>query len=68
MVIQGLVAQLSILDISLALTRARNFIPCTCSLAQRGESSNTLKGGYLFSHLTELKYIYITEIYMKIKN
>ena len=24
------------------------------------------KGGYLdFSHLTELKYIYITEIYMK---
>ena len=25
-----------------------------------------LKGGYLdFSHLTELKYIYITEIYMK---
>ena len=25
-----------------------------------------VKGGYLdFSHLTELKYIYITEIYMK---
>ena len=29
-------------------------------------SKNSVKGGYLdFSHLTELKNIYITEIYMK---
>ena len=30
------------------------------------DKATVLKGGYLdFSHLTELKYIYITEIYMK---
>ena len=31
-------------------------------------STNVFKGGYLdFSHLTELKNIYFTEIYMKKK-
>ena len=47
---------------------ANSFVTAVCSYARRKDMrvSIVFKGGHLdFSHQTELKNIYITEIYMK---